>query len=139
MKSKFKKVTTVRLPFDMRSKEPEGNYGIGGLYIWFVLIGPLGAVQYLVNFPVYLPSVDTKKFDMKIIGHDVGYHSYKPEYEGHTKMDCYHLEGGSCYYDGSALKADAWTDIILSTKGSPPEDTLWKMLEDEYNERFGEL
>lgn len=134
----FEKKIDARLPFDRRHEDPSKNYGVHGLDIWFILKGPLGAVQYAVTFSVFLPSVDISRFhDMnKIRGFDVGYHSPEPMYEGQTSMDCTHLAGGKCYYDGSGLRADEWTDKIFSTIGKPPEDVLWKMLEEEYKDRF---
>lgn len=139
--SALERITNTRLPFDRRHPDPSKNYGIHGLDIWFILKGPKGAVQYAVTFPVYLPSVDTSSFgswSREIRGFDVGYHSPVPRYEGQSAMECEHLEGKQCFYDGSALRADDWTKKIFSTVGKSPDEVLWKMLEDEYIERFGE-
>jgi hypothetical protein len=143
----FEKITKVRLPFDMRNPDPKKNYGIHGLDIWFVLKGPLGAVQYAVTFPVFLPHVrdELERKDpvysllREIRGFDVGYHSPKPMYEGQSEMECEHLEGGKCFYDGSSLRSDEWTKEIFSTTGEPPEKVLWAMLEADYFERFGKM
>lgn len=134
---KFERVTQVRLPFDMRSPRCDRNYGIHGLDVWFVLKGPKGAVQFAVNFGVYLPSV-THVTPGDIYGFDVGCHSLVPQYEGQTERECEHLPGGKCYYDGSGTAADEWAREIFGTVGRPPEEVLWPMLEKEYRERFGE-
>lgn len=141
---KFKKITHVRLPFDQRNSDPKQNYGIHGLDVWFILQGPLGAVQYGVTFPVYLPHIDIEypaKFPdwnegKRIRGFDVGYHAPKPMYEGQAAMECQLLEGGQCYYDGSSLRAGGWTTEIFSVRGEPPEKLLWTKLEEEYQNRF---
>lgn len=137
--SNFQKITNVRLPFDKRHSDPKQNYGVHSLDIWFILKGPKGVVQYAVNFPVYLPHIDTSNFTwhQKIRGFDVGYHSPTPMYDDQPSMACELIEGGKCYYDGSSLRAVEWTEIIFKTTGKQPEEVLWKMLEDEYYERFG--
>lgn len=128
----LERITNVRLPFDARSK----NHGVHGLDVWFILKGPKGAVQFLVNFGVYLPSV-THIQPGKIQGFDVGYHSLTPTYDGQPCQGCNFLEGGKCYYDGSGLRADEWAKEIFSVTGGPPEDVLWRKLEAYYDEVFG--
>lgn len=140
----FQKITQVRLPFDRRHSDASKNYGIHGLDVWFILRGPKGAVQYAVTFPVYLPNVEKEyvnKFPdwnsrKEILGFDVGYHSETPMYKNQSSMKCEHTKTGICYYDGSSLRADDWTQIIFRTTGEAPENVLWKMLENEYKERF---
>ncbi len=144
--SEFKKITTVRLPFDRRHENSSKNYGIHGLDIWFILVGPKGAVQFAVTFPIYLPHVDAEyrtKFPgweerKKISGIDVGYHSPHPMYEGQTQMEteCEYVEGGKCFYDGSTLATDPWIKQIFSVRGDAPEKLLWEKLEQEYKDRF---
>lgn len=142
---KFEKITNVRLPYDRRHTEANKNYGIHGLDIWFILKGPKGAVQYGVTFPQYLPNVDAEyavrfpdwKDGKKISGFDVGYHSPVPMFEGQSPMGECHILGGQCYYDGSSLAADSFTEEVFSTVGKPPEEVLWAKLEEEYRERFG--
>lgn len=143
MKEKFEKITNVRLPFDMRHADDSKNYGIHCLDVWFILKGKKGAVQYAASFRAYLPHVH-RELESKggigepIYGFDVGYHSRTPMYDGQTAMqNCNVFDGEPCYYDGSSLAAARWTELIFSTTGSPPEEVLWKMLEDEYEKRFG--
>lgn len=142
---KFERITRVALPFDQRNADDNKNYGIHGLDIWFILKGKKGAVQFAVNFPVYLPHVDreyihrfpdwnTKK---EIRGFDVGYHSFWPHYEGQKSMgSCEVLDGANCYYDGSSLASDRWVENIFSIRGKRPDETMWEMLTQEYKERF---
>ena len=144
MKTEFKKITHVNLPYNMTSEDASKNYGHSGLRITFVLEGPLGATQFMFSVPFYLQStLDewNKKYyspDTKVLGYDVGYHSPKPMYEDQKPMSgkCEHVEGGTCYYDGSGLRADDWVREIFSIKGEKLEDTIWKKLEEEYNYRF---
>lgn len=139
MKEKLERIKNIRLPFDLRSDIPSKNYGIGGLYIWFILKGEKGAVQFNVSFPVYLNHINKQILDYvnKIEGCDVGYHSPKPMYEGQRVIDenCHILEG-KCYYDGSGLRAYEWADEIFSKPGSDHEEIIFKKLEEEYLMRF---
>jgi hypothetical protein len=130
---KFKKITKVRLPFDMRHQESDKDYGVGGLVVTFILVGDMGAIQYSVGFPCYLPHV---KLSGQITGYDVGYHAKKPQYEGQGKRDCDLFDLGYCYYDGSSLLADKWTNEIFSIIGQQPENIIWNKLEEEYCYRF---
>jgi hypothetical protein len=139
----FKKITNVRLPYDLRNEDPAKNYGIHGLDIWFILSGPLGAVQFGVTFPQYLPHVRDElaaksyPYLERIQGFDVGYHAPKPQYENQAAMDdCDLIEGGKCFYDGSSLRASEWADEIFAVRGKRPEDEIWSRLREEYRMRF---
>lgn len=140
----LEKITQVRLPFDRRHSDDNKNYGIHGLDVWFILKGPKGAVQFAVNFGVYLPHVEAE-FKAKpsawpresIMGIDVGYHAMEPQYEGQTQMeDCTVMGDKPCFYDGSALRAEEWAKEIFAVRGEVPEKLLWKKLEEEYQLRF---
>lgn len=136
---RFERIKTIRLPFDLRDVDPKRNYGIGGLYITFILKGERGAIQFQVSFPVYLNHIDKPKHDFmnKIDGSDVGYHSPVPMYEGQNFMDhkC-PIIGGKCYYDGSGLRASEWAEEIFSKRGNDHEEIIFKKLEEEYLMRF---
>lgn len=93
----------------------------------------------------------------KPMGYDVGYHARRPQYKGqeiywpkkmrytkgtfpfNVKFDkigkkppvCEWL-GKPCYSDGSTLRAEEFM-TILTEQGSDP---IWKMLEEDYKERF---
>lgn len=136
---KLERITKVILPFDMRNRDPKKNYGIHATDIWFILKGPKGAVQYGVTLPCYLPHIEkTDPYMDEIHGFDVGYHSPVPMYEGQSSSKCEHTSTGTCYYDGSSLRADDWTKDIFSTIGRHPDEILWEKLEQEYKERFEE-
>lgn len=149
MEIKFEKIQKVRLPFDMRAPEPNKNYGISGMRVWFILKGPKGATQFMFGVGAYLPHVEAelkaKGNDLNsctdfgvFSGWDVGYHAKEPQYEGQTQMGDCDILGCSCYYDGSGLRAADKVKEFFSIKGEPIEPHIWKFLEDEYYARFGD-
>jgi hypothetical protein len=140
-----------------------------------VLVGDLGAVHFIFGTGIFLEKtmvrlitedrIQPKIYDsghyfsvVKPMGHDVGTHSPKPQFEGHqvtrpTKMvktgegpfdidfvnvgeipNCEWI-GAPCYCDGSAMLAEEWLNILIS-EGS---DKIWEMLEERYKDEFGEL
>lgn len=144
---KLEKRIQARLPFDRRDENPGNNYGIHGIDLWYILVGPHGAVQFAVSFPIYLPHVENERdwserhsfhrvHAREPRGFDVGYHSPKPMYDDQTDMKC-DILGGRCYYDGSGLTADEWAKEIFSVRGEVPEKTLWRKLGEYYCDRFG--
>lgn len=138
----FEQIVWVTPAFDKRHSDPKKNYGIGNCRIFFVLKGPLGAVQFQIGTDWSLPEVQReqrgwrhsheREFDtIQPQGWDVGYHSPKPMYEGQSPMGkCDLLE--TCYYDGSGLRADDWVPDFIAggTKW------LWPKLEETYHEFF---
>lgn len=157
---KLEQITRVKLPFHMPEYDNAKvggtgteNYGVGGLQVTFILKGEKGAVQFMCAFPSYLEMTHdwweqkfgnrngTSKYADGIRGYDVGYHAKVPQYENQSRMgecDLFPDLKGGCYYDGSSLRADSWTEEIFSTRNDLPENVLWKKLEEEYVERFGE-
>lgn len=129
----MKREITFRPAFDRRHEDPKKNYGIHGVDMLWILEGKLGAVQFLVYTGWQLPHIK----DSEPMAADLGYHSPKPRYEGHTPMsgECKHVKGGKCYYDGSGLNADRVLEI-LRREGS---DGVWRELEEYYTETFGGL
>lgn len=134
----FERIVNVTPAFDKRCADPKKNYGIGGCRIWFILKGERGAVQFQIGTDWYPYNVQQERkgaseiFDTKPQGWDVGYHSPKPMFEGHTPMDSCDLIDGECYYDGSSLRADEWVeDFIMGGT-----EWLWPKLEEEYALRF---
>jgi hypothetical protein len=133
----FRKETRVKAPFDKRNDDPSKSYGIGSLLVWWILVGPKGAVQFNVSFPTYLPHVEPEiTTERKIHGFDVGYHSSYPMYSDQPSMECEHTASGICFYDGSGSQARDWVDEIFSIKGEYPEKRIWEKLEQEYMETF---
>jgi len=143
MKEKFKKLVRFKPPLDKRYPDPEKNYGIRFLTIWFILIGKKGAVQVMLITSCYLNSV-IKEYARKgkdlfynektIDCYDVGYHSFKPMFKGQKSMKCDVLEGEKCFYDGSSLKGkrDKVGQMFLE-KG---EKVIWEYLEKYYKDIF---
>ena len=132
----------------------EKGCGIHGCEMRFVLMGKLGAVQFLVFTNWHLPEVQDELLDRpsdkshveeKFRIHalfspmpaDLGYHSPKPKYDGQesTSEKCPYLDGKPCYYDGSGLNAEPVYEILVR-EGS---DGVWKRLEEYYVQVFGEL
>lgn len=145
IKNGFEKIVRVSGAFDKRDTDPKKNYGISACRIWFILKGPLGAVQFVIGTNWHLPDVQRENrewqhdFDCKYDkihpeGWDVGYHAHRPMYGDQPEMDCDLFEGGRCYYDGSSLRADDWVPKFI--EGGT--DWLWPELEKEYEERFTE-
>lgn len=149
MKIEFETIQRVKLPFDRRHESPSKNYGIHGLDVWFILKGPKGATQYMFNAGIYLPHVEEeylrRNIDLfsykdcgKFSGYDVGYHAKEPQFEGQQPHGDCDILGGQCYYDGSGLFAAEKTKEFFSIRGESIEPHIWKFLEEQYLERFGE-
>ena len=122
--------------FDKRNPNPAKNYGIHGVDLRMYVVGPRGAVQFVLYTDWHLPHVDeelrAKGARLAPTPADLGYHSPIPTYEGqedYSRDDC-HLLGGRCYYDGSGLNAERIYDVLLR-EGS---DGVWRELEAYYDE-----
>lgn len=127
------------------NRSPENPQGSRGhCRIVFYLIGPKGAIQFMIGTTWSAPNdrEHAKQFHESALfrldpfmpkGWDVGCHAHTPQYEGQTLQDsnCSILKG-PCYYDGSGLYADEWIDDFV-LGGT---DWLWPRMEREYRERF---
>lgn len=133
--------------YDKRDPNPNKNYGIHGVTIYFYLKGERGAVQFAVYTNWQLAHVQ-KEIDARppdprfpYMFHearawDLGFHSPKPLYEGQTRIsDECELITGPCYYDGSTLSAEPIFEV-LKAEG---EVGVWRELEKHYTDTFGEL
>ena len=138
----YEHILTLRAPFDKRNSIPSKDYGIHGMELRMVVRRSNNCTQFVAYLPVYLPHVTKELWGKPYseynpfegMGADVGYHASSPQYEDQTPMDyCDLLKGGRCYYDGSGLRADEWYKIFLE-KGL---NEIWKMLETDWEERFG--
>lgn len=137
----FKRMLGMTMPFDRRHPDDGKNYGIGSLLIRFILAKNNQAVHFVASTSQYLPHVsnelwmrnDRKYNSFNGMGYDVGYHSPEPMWDGQASAECDVLEGGVCYCDGSALRADEWFDTWLRYGN----DRIWAMLEQDWEERFG--
>jgi len=142
---KIEKIVKFNPAYDKRHPNPKKNYGIHGVELLFILKGKKGAVQFLLFTNWHLPHVQ-KELDSKSLGKfpylfhkpqpaDLGYHSPKPMYKGHTTAtdSCKYLDEKPCYYDGSGLAAEKIYNVLLK-EGS---DGVWRELEEYYTEVFG--
>ena len=130
--------------FDKRNPKPSQNYGIGSMRIRFVLIGAKGAVQWMIGTEWFVASAreHLRKFDhmhkidemRRPQGYDLGYHAYKPVYEGQSQMDDCDILNGPCFYDGSGLNAELLIEPFLSQG----EEYLWPALEAYYAHTFND-
>lgn len=139
----FRRRIELRGAFDKRNTDPSKNYGIHGMDLRFVLIGPEGAVQFLVFTGLHLPHVRKELFAKRQVrretydldapmGADIGYHAKHPHYEGQTEYDCEYIEGGKCYYDGSGLQAEEFMPEFLGGG----DEAVWTMLAERYADLF---
>lgn len=132
--------------FDKRDADPNKNYGIGAVRIWFYLIGPKGAVQWQIGTEWYVRSAQDHLNSLRAgalpsgnpyqpKAWDLGYHSPTPHYDGQTVIDddC-EVIGGPCYCDGSTLNAERLVNPFLEEG----ETGVWRELEAYYHVVFGE-
>lgn len=127
---------------DKRDPNPSKNYGIASMRIRFVLIGAKGAVQWMIGTEWFIASArehlsrfnHLHSFDemRRPQGYDLGYHAYKPTYEGQSQMDDCDILNGPCFYDGSGLNAELLIEPFLAHG----EDYLWPALEAYYRFTF---
>lgn len=109
---------------------------------WYVLIGPHGAVQFAyISYPSepYLSGIisDVVKDGKRLLGADVGYHAYEPQYDGQYSMECEWLLGQrECYYDGSGLEAEYWLQAWQEFDFDNDE-WVWQRLHIFYERMFG--
>ena len=144
---KFERIVKFAMPFDERTDNPNTNYGIGAMRIWFILKGTKGAVQVMISTSFYLPSTINEYMKdgrdiLKTLGKDskpfecwdVGFHSKKkPEYMNKSQQqDCDIL--GKCYYDGSSLRGEQ--DGVAEMFFEKGENAIWEYLEKRYEEQF---
>jgi hypothetical protein len=140
MSEVFEKTVTFMPAFDKRDPDPSKSYGIGGVTIRFVLRGERGATQFLILTDWYLPHVqkelkgkDQSFNSIQPTGADIGYHAYSPQFEDQRPMAECDVLGCACYYDGTSLGASEFIPTFLAGGC----EAVWKMLENEYLERFG--
>lgn len=131
--------------FHWPHKNPARDYGNGSVQLRFVLVGPKGAVQWLIGTE-WMPEAARNDVDRrraihglpprdgsKPNGYDLGYHSPVPRYEDQSPMDgdC-DVISGKCFYDGSGLNADLLVEGFLNGG----DDWVWNRLEAFYRSTF---
>lgn len=142
---KTEKIVKFNMPFDERSPDPNKNYGIGAMRIFFILKKGQKAVQIVLSTSLYLTKTiveyqrdgrplikeNTPEFDCW----DVGYHSNTPRYNGQSVTDCDVLKKGVCYYDGSSCRGR--DEKVAENFLKHGEKWIWKFLEKEWDRMFG--
>jgi hypothetical protein len=127
--------------WDRTDPDPTKNYGVQGVELRMVLKGDRGAVQFVLYTGWMLDMIPDGTTTFMVgdpttapLPADLGYHSPKPMYDGHTMMDgpCEYLDGAQCYYDGSGLNAQRiWNTLVR--EGS---NGVWRDLREYYRETF---
>lgn len=119
------------------------SYGHIGMKIIFSLVGPKGAISWVLSPGWYIkPTRDAwagryhvdESMRFKPDSHDLGYHAYEPQYEGQTSRHCNLLDGGRCYSDGTSLGALELIEPFLAGG----DEWLWKHLRALYEHRFND-
>ena len=132
--------------YDKRHPDPKQNYGVHGVDLYFFLIGPKGAVQFLLFTDWQLPGVRSVA---ETLGHkrnadpdlyrricspmpaDIGRHALVPHsaWETVCKTECDLLGGKPCYYDGTSLGAYDVFEILVAGG----DEALWAELDRRYD------
>lgn len=114
---------------------PHGH-GKHGMAIRFLLRGPKGVTQFLMNTG-WVPGekgIPATLADYYPSGWDVGDHSAVPQFEGAEEYglneSCeYMRDRAACYYDGSTLAADA----LLRRFIVEGDEAVWEVLCERYD------
>ncbi len=121
------------------------GHGVHGMEIHWYLRGPAGGAQFKMGtdwipgelFPGHGLGPDgvNRTWMLYPTGVDVGYHARRPQWEGDQPIhdDC-PIIGGTCYYDGSGLRADD----VLKRFVVDGEPVIWAELEKVYAELVDE-
>ena len=119
-----------------KSRSDGGSHGIVPLRIWFALVGPKGAVHWLLNTGWKPRSVpESGSLGPYPRAWDIGFHSRTPLHEDvPAGAPCDVLNGVPCYYDGSALNAPQFVPDFLTHPGA-----VWDALRTEYDRFHGAL
>lgn len=136
----FERRIEILPAYDKRNADPKKNYGIHNAELKFFLIGPKGAIQFVVSTGWYLPHVHTELLanghgsTLKAWATDIGYHSPAPRYEGQEPITdaCPILNGQRCYYDGSSLNAEP----IFKRMVAEGHEAVWEEMMDWYKQTF---
>ena len=125
----FERAVVFEPGYNLRHLE---GYGVHGMGIRFLLRGPKGATQFLMNCGWVpgekMPASLAEHFPS---GSYLGYHARRPQYEGASdgSRACEWLGGGTCYYDGSGVAADD----VLTAFIAEGEPAVWRTLREWYD------
>lgn len=124
------------------SPNAPGSHGVEGVKIRFLLLGPKGAVHFVLSlgWTPFMPGEEffdwrdrnARTADLYPLPLDLGYHSPEPKYEGQESRKCDALPGGECFGDGSGLNAN----MPFATLCNGGDEALWKYLEQYYRHEF---
>ena len=117
------------------------QYGVHGMGIRFLLRGPKGCTQFVMNTG-WVPgeSMRASSADMFPMAYDLGYHAHVPQYGygeewvQRSTPDCPYLDGAECFYDGSGLNAEP----VMAAFIVEGESAVWSALQIQYDNIKGE-
>lgn len=107
------------------------SYGQHGMGIRFLLRGPNGVAQFLMNTG-WVPGVKgipASLADYYPSGMDLGYHARGPQHEdseGWALNGACEYLGAECWYDGSGLNAE----LVMAAFIREGEPAVWRALRD---------
>lgn len=118
------------------------KYGVHGVELRMIVKGPRGAVQFVLMTNWHLPHVQHEyaqqylgRYQLSPTPADFGYHSPVPRYQDQVETDgCPWVASGTCYYDGSGLRAGKVYERLLREGDAG----VWAELEAEYHQLFGD-
>src|SRR5438132_3556349 len=144
----FERRITFSPAFDRRDPDPKKNYGIHGVELRMVLLGELGATQFLLYTNWHLPHLmdawakqpcERTQYGNECVAvsvllrplpADLGYHWSTQRYGSQEMMECDLLPGGKCFYDGSGLNAERGFQRLVAEG----DQAVWQELEKFYQE-----
>lgn len=134
----FEKTIKIMPASDRRHPEPDKNYGISGVRIFFILKGLLGVITFEMLTELFLPYV-LDEFKTKDNVHSMGFvgtvhsHSLKPLYKDQKiSIDkCEFLDNKLCY--GNICSTDIGSQLARSLV-HVGEDSVWYRLTELYQE-----
>lgn len=145
--SKWKRWVRFKPAYDKRDSDPNKNYGIHGVEIWFYLRGEKGGVSFHISTGWQLPHVQTELDNLpphprfpylrhKPMAADLSYHSPVPirEWQEEPQTESCELTGGACYSDRTGLGAEPVFDA-LRRKG---DEGVWEEMKRYYRQVFEE-
>ena len=113
----FERVIEMHPAYDKSHDDPKKNYGVHGVDMRFVLIGPHGAISFALYTNWHLPHVQ-ERIDSRAPSKDLTYTFHQPiaadlsyhipfQYdECQSSYNCEYLPEGKCFIDGSGLMAN---------------------------------
>lgn len=132
----FVRKVEMSAAWDRRDPDPSKDYGVHGVELRTILIGPGGAVEFVLftNWTLRLTTAEFYGSDYQVLPPmpaSLTIHSKAPMYTGDepTESRCKYT-GGLCYGDTSGLAAQRVFKALV--KGG--SEAAWKILEEYYRE-----